>query len=28
LADPISITLHFAEERPDDWPDTIDQQLH
>ncbi|MBG0775269.1 MAG: DUF2813 domain-containing protein [Desulfovibrionaceae bacterium] len=26
-ADPISITLHFAEDKEDEWPDTIAQQL-
>jgi putative ATP-dependent endonuclease of OLD family len=27
-ADPISITLHFAEEQEDEWPDAITQQLN
>lgn len=27
-ADPISITLHFAEEAEDEWPDEINQQLN
>lgn len=27
-ADPISITLHFAEEQVDEWPDEISQQLN
>jgi len=27
-ADPISITLHFAEEQQDEWPDAVTQQLN
>ncbi|MEE4602309.1 MAG: AAA family ATPase [Desulfobacteraceae bacterium] len=26
-ADPISITLHFAEEQESEWPDTVVQQM-